>query len=62
MHGVHMIFDGEKGRKWKSGERRISRIVFIGSNLNATELDQHFTNCRASLKKIAIKPQIVDFK
>ena len=60
MHGVHMIFNGEKGRKWKVDERRVSRLVFIGRNLNAAELDQHFTNCRASLKEIKLKPQIIE--
>jgi G3E family GTPase len=49
MHGVHMIFNGEKGGLWKPNQKRISKIVFIGVNLNADELDQHFTNCRASL-------------
>ena len=49
MHGVHMIFNGERGAKWKTDQKRISKIVFIGVNLNVEELDQHFTNCRASL-------------
>jgi hypothetical protein len=47
MHGVHMIFNGERGGRWEAGQLRQSRIVFIGKNLNAEEINGHFMNCRA---------------
>ena len=30
FQGVHMILDGDLQRDWKAGEKRESRIVFIG--------------------------------
>ena len=33
FQGVHMILDGDHQRPWKDGEKRDSRIVFIGRNL-----------------------------
>ena len=34
FQGVHMILDGDQ-RPWKDGEKRDSRIVFIGRNCRA---------------------------
>ena len=33
FQGVHMILDGDHQRPWKEGEKRQSRLVFIGRNL-----------------------------
>ena len=33
FQGVHMILDGDHQRAWKDGEKRDSRLVFIGRNL-----------------------------
>ena len=33
LQGVHMILDGDHQRPWKDGEKRTSRMVFIGRNL-----------------------------
>ena len=33
FQGVHMILDGDHQRPWKEGEKRLSRLVFIGRNL-----------------------------
>src|SRR5436190_5058919 len=33
FQGVHMILDGDHQRPWNEGEKRESRIVFIGRNL-----------------------------
>ena len=49
LHGVHMIFNGERGKKWEEGQARQSKLVFIGKNLNAEELHSHFMNCRLSV-------------
>lgn len=47
FQGVHMILDGDLQRDWKSGEKRVSRIVFIGRNLKDDELRKGFLACAA---------------
>jgi G3E family GTPase len=44
--GVHMIFDGERGPLWAEDQPRRSRLVLIGKNLNAAELEAGFDACR----------------
>jgi G3E family GTPase len=41
-HGIHMIFDGERGPEWKPDEERLSRLVFIGKNLSKEDLEAGF--------------------
>ena len=48
FQGVHMIFDGRSDRPWKSEESRRSELVFIGRNLNETELRDGFRSCLAA--------------
>lgn len=44
FQGVHMLFDGADGREW--GDRaRINRLVFIGRNLDRSDLDASFRAC-----------------
>ena len=45
-HGVHMVFDGERSKDWPEGSRRLSRLVFIGLNLNHELLTDEFFQCR----------------
>ena len=33
FQGVHMMLDGEPQREWKPGEKRESKVVFIGRDL-----------------------------
>ncbi len=40
FQGVHMILDGDLQRDWKPGEKRVSRIVFIGHYLKQDEIRQ----------------------
>ena len=42
FQAVHMILDGELQRPWKDGERRWSRLVFIGRNLDEAALRKGF--------------------
>lgn len=42
FQAVHMILDGELQRDWKPDERRWSRLVFIGRNLDEAELRKGF--------------------
>ncbi len=47
FQGVHMILDGDHQRPWKKGEKRDSRIVFIGRNLPEGKIRQGFESCIA---------------
>ena len=48
LQGVHMIIEGDSQRPWGDEEKRESRLVFIGRNLNAQELEAGFIACVAS--------------
>ena len=43
--GVHMIFTGEFDERWGEGEERVSKLVFIGKNLDHAGLRSGFTAC-----------------
>jgi G3E family GTPase len=47
FQGVHMLLDGDLQREWKRGEKRLSRLVFIGRNLKKDEITQGFLGCAA---------------
>ena len=45
VQGVHMIIEGDTQRDWKPDEKRVSRLVFIGRNLDRAELEKSFLAC-----------------
>jgi G3E family GTPase len=45
FQGVHMLFDGRADRLWKPGEPRKNELVFIGRNLDETQLREDFRAC-----------------
>jgi G3E family GTPase len=47
FQAVHMVMDGDFQRAWKADEKRYSRIVFIGRNLDEAELQLGFAGCVA---------------
>ncbi|WP_284259014.1 CobW family GTP-binding protein [Acidocella aquatica] len=47
FQAVHMIADGDFISPWKAGEKRTSRIVFIGRDLNRPQLRRGFESCAA---------------
>ena len=47
FQGVHMILDGDSQRDWKPGEKRESKVVFIGRNLKEDELRKGVLSCLA---------------
>jgi G3E family GTPase len=47
FQGVHMILDGDHQRAWNAGEKRESRIVFIGRNLPQEKIKAGFEGCLA---------------
>jgi G3E family GTPase len=48
FQGVHMLFDGSPDRPWKSDEKRMNRLVFIGRNLDRVELNAGLRACLVS--------------
>ena len=47
VQGVHMIIEGDHQRAWKDDEKRESRMVFIGRDLDAERLKRTFEACQA---------------
>ncbi|MFF3075104.1 CobW family GTP-binding protein [Kitasatospora sp. NPDC057904] len=50
FQGVHMLLEGENGRKWRADETRRNRLVFIGRNLDRAALNEGFANCLAGVR------------
>ena len=46
FQGVHALFEGMPDRPWEDGEARTSRLVFIGKQLNRSELEAGFEACK----------------
>ncbi len=47
VQGVHMLLEGDTQRDWRDDEKRISRLVFIGRNLDRATLESAFEACAA---------------
>ena len=45
FQGVHMLFDGKADRPWYPQETRKNELVFIGRNLDETQLKEGFRAC-----------------
>ena len=56
-HGVHMVFDGERGEPWAEkpvaeGGRRLSRLVFIGLDMDHAELTEgYYATCYKAVQR-----------
>ena len=48
FQGVHMMMDTELTQPWTEGERRDSRLVFIGRRLDAALLQDELQHCAAT--------------
>ena len=47
VQGVHMIVEGDHQRPWRDDEKRESRLVFIGRDLDTQKLRRTFEACQA---------------
>jgi G3E family GTPase len=47
VQGVHMIIEGDHQRPWKEHEKRETRLVFIGRDLDQEKLERTFKACEA---------------
>ena len=45
LQGVHMLFEGMPDRLWKEGEKRVSKMVFIGRDLDRDLIREGFEEC-----------------
>ncbi|RRH99711.1 GTP-binding protein [Mesorhizobium tamadayense] len=52
VQAVHMLLEGDHQRPWKAGEKRVSRLVFIGRNLPKDIIKDGFLKCRANLDPV----------
>jgi G3E family GTPase len=48
FQGIHMILDGDHQRPWQEGEKRQSRMVFIGRNLPEAKILRGFAACQVN--------------
>ncbi|MCC8942331.1 putative GTP-binding protein YjiA [Bradyrhizobium ivorense] len=48
FQGVHMMLEGDHQRQWKDGEKRESRVVFIGRDLPEQAIRDGFEQCITS--------------
>ena len=48
LQGVHMIIEGDHQRPWRDDEKRESRLVFIGRELDEERLRKSFEACQAA--------------
>jgi G3E family GTPase len=48
VQGVHMIIEGNHQRPWKENEKRESRLVFIGRELDRKKIEESFKACEAA--------------
>ena len=47
IQGIHMLIEGDHQRAWHENEKRESRIVFIGRELDREKLERTFAACQA---------------
>jgi G3E family GTPase len=48
FQAVHMLIEGDDGKRWEPGKARDSKLVFIGRGLDETELRTGFGTCVAA--------------
>jgi G3E family GTPase len=48
FQAVHMILEGDFQGPWREGDKRYSRMVFIGRNLDEDALRAGFESCLAA--------------
>ena len=48
VQAVHMMADGDHQKPWAPDEKRVSRLVLIGRNLDRAALEQDFASCVAA--------------
>ena len=52
FQAVHMLFEGTPERPWRDDEKRVSRMVFIGRELDRPTFEEVFRNCLADVDRM----------
>ncbi|RWO26167.1 MAG: GTP-binding protein [Mesorhizobium sp.] len=52
VQAVHMLLEGDHQRPWQAGEKRVSRLVFIGRNLPKGLIEDGFLKCRVEMDSL----------
>ena len=60
-HAVHMSFHGYFDTAWGADERRESKMVFIGKDLDAKALADSFNDCLATAESMEVKMEVLRF-
>jgi len=58
---VHMIFNGDFMEAWEPDEKRESKLVFIGKNLDRAELQAKFESCQLTPESVEKKKAALRF-
>lgn len=45
FQAIHMMFTSSPQKRWEEGETKVSKMIFIGKNLDRAELTAGFTSC-----------------
>ncbi len=59
FQGVHMLFQGKFTNKWKKGEKRENKFVFIGRNLPGAKLEKEFLALTATELRFAVGAKVM---
>jgi ribosomal protein S8E len=62
FQAVHMIFSGEFTVPWGDAEPRVSKLVFIGKNLDIEKLRASFADCVSTEESVAKRAKLLRFK
>jgi G3E family GTPase len=62
FQAVHMIFAGEFTEPWGEDEKRESKLVFIGKNLDSMQLHASFQACLSTDETIAKRIKLLRFR
>lgn len=59
FQGVNTLFNGNFTTDWKEHEERSSRFVFIGRNINMSDLRDAFVSCIAAPQRFVVGTAIM---
>jgi G3E family GTPase len=58
FQGVHMLFGGQFADPWAPGEVRGCKFIFIGKNLDRTDITEAFLACKAAPLRFAVGARV----
>lgn len=58
FQGIHMLFSGSFTTPWGNGEKRESKLVFIGRNLPTQRIQDEFESCEAKTLRFPVGTRV----